>query len=162
MNTNSRTVTSKKGEGKSQDFSSALHLEQFCRQIDHVNILWSISKKAPQLHHWIHPARKHNPMVLPLKVGEAGAWDKERARKSGQLKKWGSLEDWEVLELKCYHSITACWKMKESLNTLCQTAALIDFFLSLEQPNCAVVKGVAEATDHALLTNNGWVGQNGN
>ena len=52
--------------------------------------------------------------------------------------------------------------MKESLNTLCQTAALIDFSLSLKQPNCAVVKGVAEATDHAVLTNNGWVGQNGN
>lgn len=52
--------------------------------------------------------------------------------------------------------------MKESLNTLCQTAALIDFFLGLKQPNCAVVKGVAEATDHAVLTNKGQVGQNDN
>lgn len=49
--------------------------------------------------------------------------------------------------------------MRKSLNTLCQTAALIDFFFLKPEPtklsscqNC-----VAKAIDGVVLRNNGWL-----
>lgn len=58
---------------------------------------------------------------------ELGARISMGQKKESQLKSreiWGSER---TLELKWYNSTTTCWKMRKSLNTLCLTAALIDY-----------------------------------
>lgn len=48
--------------------------------------------------------------------------------------------------------------MRKSLNTLCQTAALIDFFLNPEPTKLSSCQNcTAEATDCVAFRNNGWL-----